>query len=79
MAAQELGWNILKYFREVERGPYAFLVQITLHFMERGESHRSSSQNYFSVDGYAQIVLHMNRQIQNQTPTFSTFVMKQDA
>lgn len=54
---------ILKYFREVKRGAYAFLVQITPHFMERGELHRSSLQNHFAVDGYAEIVLNMNRQI----------------
>lgn len=31
--------------------------------MERGESQRSSLQIHFAVDGYAQTVLNMDRQI----------------
>lgn len=41
--------DTLKYFKEVKRGAYALLVQIAPHFMERGESHRSSLQKNILV------------------------------
>jgi len=67
---------ILKYFREVKRGAYAFFVQIMPLSMEKGESPRSSLQNCFAVGDYAQT---RHEQANVDLSVFFVFVVEQDA